>query len=725
MSEHASNLPRISRRRFLATSGGLTFAIALGGVGGPLAAGLRDGHAAADPGAIGAWVRIDVDGIVTIFNPAAEMGQGSMTALPVIVAEEMDADWSMVRIEQAPVEPALYGNPSRFGGRMLTVGSRTVQGYYTALRKAGAGVRRVLVESAAREWQVPVGELVTEPGVVVHPASGRRLGYGELAAITRAPERLPEVSEAELKPRSAFRLIGKNVPRADVPDKVNGKAVYGIDVKVPGMLYAVISRAPVNGSRPRESNAAAIRERRGVVDVVALDHGVAVVAESMEAALAARAALDITWSEGARARGFQSETALAGYRDIARDPAANGSGVHRSGAVDAALGGAAQVFTAEYLSDHAYHAQMEPLNAVADVSPAGDAAEVWAGTQFQDGARDAAARALGIAAERVTFHPCYLGGGYGRRSLHENVEEAVLVSRAVGRPVKVIWSREDDVRYGAFRPMALQRLEAGLDAEGRLTAWRHVVVGEGGSLLTSGIRIPYYDIPNQDIEVRATSHGVRLKHWRAVGHGFNKLAIEGFIDEIAAARGADPYAFRRTLMRGSPRAQRVLDAAAEMAGWGSPRPAGRALGIAFAERSDSLGAGVAEVSLDRASGRIRVHRFWAALDAGVVVQPDNAVAQMESGIMWGLSSIIAERITFADGAVEQSNFHDYPVLRMADAPESVEVRLIDSDEPPTGIGESGVPLVPAAVANAVAALTGARLRHMPFTPARVKAALGA
>ena len=712
----------LTRRRLLAATGGLTFALAFpaGGLAG------RDEARVSVPGDLSAWLTIAPDDTITIYNPAAEMGQGSMTALPLIVAEELDADWSRVRIESAPIEPATYGNPGWFGGtRMITVGSRTVQGYYAALRRAGAQARRVLLWNAAQKWGVRPARLETEPSVVVHPASGRRMTYGEIAAFAVVPDDLPEVTEADLKEPSRFRLIGTSMGRADIPAKVDGSALYGIDVHVPGMLYALVSRAPVNGRRPQGTNGAEIKALPGIVDVVPLAHGVGVVGNTFEAVTAARDRLRIAWRTGARADSFDSEKTFDGYRAIARATNRPSRRVTDRGDVAAALSTATTTYVAEYLSDHVYHAQMEPLNAVAAVNKAGDAAEIWAGTQYPQGAVEAAADALGTGADRITLHPAYLGGGFGRRSMSDNIVEAVEISKAVGRPVKLIWSREDDVRYGAFRPMALQRLEAALDAHGELTAWKHCGVGDGGRLLGSGIRIPYYQVPNQSIEVRMTSHGVRLQYWRAVGHGFNKFAIESFIDEIAAGQGVDPYRFRRRLLGRQPRALEVLDTVAGMARWGTSRPRGRGLGIAFAERSGSIAAGVAEVSVDKTSGKIRVHRFWAAIDAGVVVQPDNAIAQMEGGIVYGLSSALSERITFKDGAVQQSNFHDYEVMRMADAPEEIHVKLVITDNPPTGIGESGVPLTGGAVANAVADLTGARLRHMPFAPERVLAALKA
>lgn len=726
-----------SRRTFLRkVGGGLSFALAFGPAG--LAARRTDSPDALDSltGAdtpdrsaaehpFGAWVRIATDGRVLIYNPAAEMGQGSMTALPVILAEEMDADWDRVRIEHSPVEPAVYGRSwsgRGRGGSMMTAGSMAVRGYYMNLRLAGAQIRRVLLESVAREWRVDIGELATEPGVVVHAGSGRRIAYGEVAAFAEVPDELPEVGEAELKSPRDFRLIGHSVPRRDVPAKTDGSAIYALDVQVPGMLYGVIARAPVHEAGPASFNEAEVRGRPGVVGTVTLDYGVGVVAETVEEAFAARDAMEIEWG-GAQADGFDSVAALAAYAGIA-DGESRGRPLSESGDVRTAMDGATRRYEADYLNDYVYHAQMEPLGAVASVDAAGDGAEVWAGTQAPDMARAAVARELGVPVEKITFHPCYLGGGLGRRTMADYIVEAVRLSRSVRRPVKLIWTREDDLQYGAFRPMSLQRLTGGVDAGGDLTAWTHTVVGDGRGLLASGIDVRYYDIPNQRIEMRTAGHGVRTKHWRAVGHGPNKFAIESFVDDIARGEGVDPVELRRRLLRGSPRAVAVLDEAARMADWGGAPPNGRARGVAFVERSGTLAAGVAEISVDETSGRIRVHRFWCAADGGVVVQPRNARAQIEGGIVNGLSTALFERLTLRDGRVEQSNFHDYSILRMSDMPD-IEVRFIESDEPPMGLGEPGVPVAAGAVANAFAALTGRALRHMPFTPDRVLEVLNA
>ncbi len=723
-----------SRRTFLKQAGGgLSFALVFGPAG---LAAHRPGSADAldalmTPGAppsehpFGAWVRIATDGQVLIYSPAAEMGQGSMTALPVILAEEMDADWERVRIEHSPVEPGVYGRGwgggRGRGGSMMTAGSMAVRGYYTNLRVAGAQIRRVLLDNVSREWGVPVGELATEPGVVVHAASGRRISYGEVAAFAEVPAELPEVTEAELKSPEDFRLIGHSVARHDVPAKTDGSAVYALDVQVPDMLYGVIARAPVHEANPASFNEAEVRALPGVVGTVRLNYGVGVIAETVEEAFAARDAMEIEWARGARAEGFDSVAGLEAYTEIA-DGDSQGRPLSERGDVADAIAAAATRYEADYFNDYVYHAQMEPLGAVASVNAAGDGAEVWAGTQAPDMARAAVARELGVAVEQVTFHPCYLGGGLGRRTMADYILEAVQLSRSARRPVKLIWTREDDLQYGAFRPMSLQRLTAGMDASGNLSAWTHTVVGDGRGLLASGISIQYYDIPNQRIEMRGASHGVRTKHWRAVGHGPNKFAIEAFIDDVARGEGIDPVVLRRTLLRGSPRAVAVLDEVAEMAGWSGQPPSGRARGVAFVERSGTLAAGVAEISLDEESGRIRVHRFWCAADGGIVVQPRNARAQIEGGIVNGLSTALLERLTLRDGRVEQSNFHDYSILRMSDMPD-IEVRFIPSNEPPMGLGEPGVPVAAGAVANAFAALTGRPLRHMPFIPERVLEAL--
>ena len=705
----------VSRRRFLQGAGGLTFCIAIGTDGIRLVPEAQ----ASTARSVNAWVRIAPDGMVTILSPGAEMGQGSMTSLPLIVAEEMDADWSKVVIEWAPADAGVYGYSMNNQQMMAIVGSRAVMLYFNQLRVAGAQVRKVLIANAAQQWGVDPASLRTEPGYVVDPGSGRRMSYGEIAASGAVPATLPAVDKGELKDKSQFRLIGKSVPRRDIPPKVNGTAQYAIDVRLPDMVYATARHTPVHGGEPESWNEDKVKGMRGVIGVVRLPDGVAVLADSLPHAMAARGALEVKWKQG-KAEGFDSVKALEDtYVKVHADPAAKKQTLDSKGDVKAAFGSATKTYKSEYRSDYGYHAQMEPLNAVARFNAAGDRVEVWEGTQAPDISRARIAKTLGFKPEQVTLHQCYMGGGFGRRTLGDYAAEAALVAREARRPVKLVWTREEDLGYGMFRPQAFQCLEAALGADGKVAGWQHCVVGDGGVLLATGIKIPYYQVPNQHIEMRGVPHGVRLKHWRAVGHVFNVFAIESFVDEMAAEQGMDPVDFRFQRMSISPRARAVFEKAAQMSDWKASRPAGRALGISISERSGSLGAGVAEISLDRASGRIRVHKAWVAVDGGLVVQPAAAKANVESGIIYGLSSVLHERVTLKGGVVEQSNFHDYHVERMSDTPEEIHVEFVDRDAAPSGLGEIGNPWVAAAVANAFYRLTGKRLRHMPFTPERV------
>ncbi len=709
----------IGRRGFLKGAGGLTFAVALGANGlsliGPAEA--KTAHE------LSVWVRISPDNLITILTPGAEMGQGSMTSVPLIFAEELDADWDRVSLEWAPSDAETYGYLSRGRRSMGIYGSRAVKQYYDQMRMAGAQARKVLLMSAARKWDVPVVELKTEPSVVVHAASGRRMTYGEIAAFAKPPATMPEVSAGDLKNPSDFRLIGTSVPRHDIPAKVNGSARYSIDVQLPGMVYASTLHSPVQNGLPASWNDAGIKAMPGVVDVVKLKAGIAVVADSMEAVLAARDALEIEWTTSDEASSYNSEkTLMEDYARIAADPASQKKTLEKKGDDNAAFANAAKRFKAQYRSDYGYHAQMEPLNGVARFNADGTL-EIWEGTQAPSGSRRSIAKALGLAPGQVIHHQHYMGGGFGRRSNTDYTIEAAMIARQVKRPVKMIWTREEDLAYGMFRPQALLCMEAALDKSGQVVGWRQCVVGDGNRLLQSGIKIPYYKIPNQHIEQRGVSHNIRLKHWRAVAHPFNLFAHESFIDEMAGAAGMDPLEFRRQRMSMTPKARAVFDKVAQMSDWSAKRPEGRAIGLSISERSGSLGAGVVEVSLDRGSGKIRVHKVWAAIDGGTVVQPEAARRNLESGIIYGLSSVLKERATIRNGAVEQSNFHDYEVLRMSEAPEELHVEFMDRSTKPTGLGEIGNPFIAAAVANAFHKLTGKRLYHMPFTPERVLATL--
>ena len=728
----------LSRRQVMIGVAGLSFAIVLGPHGRAAAAvlaGERTGKA------LSAWVSIAPDGAITIMSAATEMGQGSMTSLPLIIAEELDADWSKVRIVPAPPIERIYGNPG-FGGMMYTAGSNAVRSYYMPLRTFGAQVRRVLLDNAAKKWGVPVEELTTEPSVVVHAKSGRRLGYGDIAALAEVPAKAPEIKPEQLKKTADFRLIGKDVMRIDVPSKVDGSARYGIDIQVPGMLYGTVLRAPVEGSVPGKINDAKVKAVPGVIEVIRLPHGVGVVAQTAWAAFEARQALigAVIWSRTGTAWGFDSdkgvETFAADARNLSR-PARDWSA---QGNARAEFQKAASVVDGEYRCDYAYHAQMEPLNAVASVSPTGDAVEIWAGTQSQTTATEAPAKLLGISRDSVKLNDLLMGGGFGRRGNRDVdfIIDAVMLSQESGRPVKVMWTREDDVHNGRFRPLSAHYLRAGFDVDGKLVAWHHRVAADrvtpfmdpvrfqlGGGrdgMVMAGTDLTGYNVPHQLVEQLYRDTGIRTNPLRGIGNTANKFATEAFMDEVARKRGIDPLIYRLELLKNTPRAYKALERVAQMAEWGRKRD-GRALGIVYFDYSGSQVAGVAEVSLDRTSSQIKVHNFWCTIDCGVAVQPDNVVAQTESSIVYGLGMTLSERISIKNGAVEQSNFYDYPVPRMNEVPE-MHIDVIRTDNHPTGAGQMATPLVAPAISNAVMQLTGVRLRHTPFTPERVKKALG-
>ena len=727
MQDFNSHPSSVSRRTFLRTSGSIAFYIGSAGIL-PQLVGCTDQQTIAEElekHPVTAWVRLSADGRITIYNPAAEMGQGSMTALPVIFAEEMDADWEMVSVEFSPQESAVYGSGGWGSQRkiMLSAGSRVTKGYYPTLRKAGAEARYVLLHSVAQSWEVPIEELSTEPNVVIHEKTGRRMSYGEVLSILDVPDPMPAITEDQLKSPDEFRLIGKDLPRTDIPSKVDGSAQFAIDVRLPDMLYGVLERGNRHGATPELKNEEAIRAASGIIEVVKLEHAIGIIADNLTTALAAKKDLQIEWTN-APTKGFNSQEAYAQYEKIAGEKGQEANVVTDDGNMQQALRKAAKVYRADYRNDYVYHAQMEPLNAVVQVGADGNSAEAWVGSQQGFDAKLGIPNLLGIPPENVKINLQYLGGGLGRRSMTDFITECALLAKEVApRPVKLIWTREDDLQYGAYRPMSLQRLTAALDPQGRITGLSHVIIGDGDRLLASGIKNRFYDIPNQYAELRIIPHHVRLKHWRAVGHGPNKFAIECFIDEIAAGQGIDPVAFRRQLMAKAPRALATLEKAAAMSGWDTAPEEGRAKGVAFLERSGTLSTGVCEISLDRTTGKIKVHRFWSANDAGIVIQPHNVKAQIEGGIIMGLSSVLKEQLTIVDGAVQQSNFHDYQLLRVQDIPESIETAIMPSSAPPEGVGESGTPLVACAVANAFFKLTGKKLRHLPFTPERVLEAL--
>ncbi|GAB3114573.1 xanthine dehydrogenase family protein molybdopterin-binding subunit [Aestuariicella hydrocarbonica] len=670
------------------------------------------------------WVHIDSSGTITIYNPVAEMGQGSATALPLIVAEELDADWDQVVIEYSPIDASVYGHASIAGHMMmLTVGSYAVRSYFTKLRFAGAMIRQQLLYNAARHWEVAADELTSRNSVVYHRKTQRSISYGDIARFARLEKNLPPISEVDLKPVNEFTLIGKtDVLRRDIPSKVNGSAVYAIDIELPNLHYCVIQRAPVHGNRPQSFNKSDIEAMPGVTAVVTLDHGVGIVGSSYWAVVKARRALKITWTDDALANTFHSSTIFDEYDKVAGTSSAPIKPVHHSGNVEEAQQSAAKNLIADYRTDFVYHAQMEPLNSVVRIAPDKKSVELWAGTQFASGLRDAVAKQMQLPVDNVHLYPQFLGGGFGRRSWHDFSLEAVSLAQAANVPVKLIWSREDDLQNGAYRPATLQRMQGSLDHQGKITRWQHRTIGDNPMLLAGGAKIPHYDVANQQIDFSVVPSGLRTKHWRAVAYGPNKFAIESFVDELALAASQNSYQYRRQLLGNDPRALAVLDAAVAMSPWKKGAVNGRALGLAFAENVGSLTAMVVEISLEETASSIRVHRVWCALDAGVVVQRENAITQTEGAIIQGLGSTLMESITVEKGAVEQSNFHNYSVMKMAQVPE-IHVQLLESGLPPGGIGEAALPITAPAVGNAFAQLTGKRLRQLPFLPARVKTVL--
>ncbi len=734
----------VSRRGFLGGAG-LTLALTVmpdpAALLGDAPAGAAEAGAPLSPNV---WLTIATDGTITIVSPAAEMGQGTFTTLPAVIADELDADWARVE----PVFPPewnekKFGNPGYQNYAFQTSASFAVRGYFEAMRVAGAQARRVLLDAVAAKWGVPSAELSTELSVVVHKVTGRRISYGEIAAFAKAPAELPKIEDKDLKKPADFRYIGKDLPRVEVPLKVTGAVKYGIDAQVPGMVYAAVLQSPYPGGAPLTVDDTQARQVPGVTDIVKLPEGVGVVGTSFPAAQAAKNLLKVTWSDAPGAR-HDSERALEEFAAIGRDMSRDGVPYEKVGDARAAMTNAVKVYRGEYRTRYLYHAQMEPMNATAVVSPDGKSAEIWTGTQGPTNLLNQVARLLQTDRTSITLHQHFLGGGYGRKSQVEVVVDAVRLSKAVGKPVKLIWTREDDIAGGKFRPMTAHHIEAGFDAAGKLVAWHHRVVAESVAAYTSaaagtppppidrvvmkGSPLAQYPIPNKLAEHIIETRGARLAAFRGVGNAYNAFAAESLLDDIARDRGLDPIAFRLTLSEGQPRMQTLLRTVAEMSDWTRRRdgraPDGRALGVGTMVKDDTLAAGVAEVSVDRASGRIKVHSFWAAIDAGLAVQPKNIAAQTEGSIIYALGHVLREKITIRDGRVLEQNYTDYEVTRMSDVPR-IEVKVVSTDNPPTGAGEDGVPVVACAVGNAIAALTGVRLRELPFAPERVRGALGA
>lgn len=664
-----------------------------------------------------AFVHIGEDNVVTVLVNKSEMGQGVYTSIPMLVAEELECDWSKVRVQPAPVAE-IYNNP--MSGMQMTGGSTSIRTEWTRMREVGAAARQMLVAAAAKRWSVDPASCLAENGTV-RDASGRTLRYGQL---TLEAARMPVPTQIVLKDPSRFKILGKPTRRLDTPEKVDGTALFGIDILLPGLLTALVERSPVYGGKAKQLRSEKAKAIPGVKEVVRIASGVAVVATDYWAAKRGRDALEIEWDYGPRA-GISSEAMHKKYAGMSEEP---GLVARKDGEPERALAGAAKKVSVQYDLPYLAHADMEPLNCVVDLRPG--SCEIWVGTQGQTADRDLAAKMSGLRPNQVKLHTTFLGGGFGRRgNPHSDfVDLAMQVALEVKKPVKVIWSREDDMKGGYYRPLWHARMSGGFDESGNLAAWQHRIVGQSimkgtsnekrriknGVDLSSveGANELPYEIPNILVDLHSPEEGMPVQWWRSVGHSHTGFEVESFIDELAHAAGKDPYRFRRSLLGKHPRHRGVLDLAAEKAVWGGELAPGRARGIAVFKSYESYVCQVAEVSV-AANGRVRVHKVVCAVDCGMTVNPATIEAQMEGGIVFGLSAALYGAITVEEGRVQQENFDDYQVLRMDEMP-VVEVHIVKSLEKQGGIGETAVPPIAPAVTNAIFALTGKRIRRLPI-----------
>jgi isoquinoline 1-oxidoreductase subunit beta len=709
----------LSRRGFLqvgaAAGGGLLLSLRL-----PLAT--REAEAA-EGFAPNAFVRVERDGQIVLTMPYVEMGQGTYTSIPMLIAEELEVDLSQVRPEHAPPNPKLYGNPL-LGGEQATGNSNAVRAAWQPLRQAGATARAMLVSAAARRWNVDPASCRVQNGEVLHAPTGRRAKYGELAADAA---RLAVPENVTLKRSQDFKLIGTPAKRLDTPAKVNGTAIYGIDVLPPGIKVATLAQSPVFGGRVKSVNDTAAKAVKGVRQIVKLDDAVAVVADHMGAAKKGLAALKIEWDDGPHAK-LDTEAIVA---ELDQATLKAGAVAQNIGDADQAMAGAVTKVEAAYQLPFLAHACMEPMNCTVHVRS--DGCEIWLGSQVAARAQAAAAKAAGMPVDKVVVHNHLIGGGFGRRLETDYVTRAVEIAKQVDGPLKVVWTREEDIQHDMYRPCWFDRFSAGLDANGRPVAWKHRFAGssvisrwapplfkdglDGDS--TEGAIDLAYALPNMRVEyVRVEPPGIPTAFWRSVGPSHTVFVVESFMDELAAAAKQDPVAYRLALLDRTPRAKAVLALAAEKAGWGEPLPARVGRGVSLQHAFATYMAQVADVEVSK-DGAVRVRRVVCAVDCGTAVNPDTVRAQVMSAIVFGVTAALHGEITLKNGRVQQANFDSYQMLRMNEAP-AVEVHIVASSEPPGGMGECGTSCIVPAVANAVFAATGKRLRRMPIDTAALK-----
>jgi isoquinoline 1-oxidoreductase subunit beta len=709
----------LSRRRFLSVSAAVGGGLLIGFTTGPsIGAAEAARSVTSPPFTPNAFVRVGSDGQVVMTMPYVEMGQGTYTSIPMLIAEELEVDLKQVRVEHAPPNEKLYGNPL-LGGIQATGNSNAVRASWQPLRQAGATARTMLVSAAAKRWNVDPASCRAEKGEVIHVASGRRLKYGALVAdAAKLP--LPAPESVTLKRVGEFKLIGTPAKRLDTPAKVNGSAVYGIDARPPGVKFATLAQSPVFGGRVKSVDDAKAKAVKGVRQIVRLDDAVAVVADHMGAAKKGLAALVIEWDEGPHAK-LTTVDIVAELEKATLDPGAVAQNI---GNVDTAMASAVTKVEAAYQVPFLAHATMEPMNCTVHVRK--DGCEVWVGNQVLARAQAAAAKTTGLALDKVVVHNHLIGGGFGRRLEIDGVTRAVQIAMQVEGPVKVVWTREEDIQHDMYRPYFLDRLSAGLDEKGMPVAWNHRFAGSSiiarwappifkdgldGDTTEGAIDLTY-GLPNLHVEyVRVEPPGIPTAFWRSVGPSHNVFVTESFIDELAAAAKQDPVLYRRALLDKTPRAKAVLELAAEKAGWGKPLPEGVGRGVSLQFVFATYMAQVAEVEVSK-DGAVRVRRVVCAVDCGTVVNPDTVRAQIQSAIIFGVSAALHGQITLKDGRVEQSNFHDYQVLRMNETP-AIEVYIVNSTEPPGGMGEAGTSAIVPAVTNAIYAATGTRVRKLP------------